>query len=75
VGVVLQTSEAGGNDAIHPFADAFMTTGMPMLITDARQSDNPIAYANLIVQFTHPAFSQRFQCLSRCRRQLRPRRG
>ena len=46
MGVVTQTSEASGDDAIHPFAAAFMTTGMPMLITDARQSDNPIAYAN-----------------------------
>jgi PAS domain S-box-containing protein len=46
VGAVPETSEASGDDTIHPFAAAFMTTGMPMLITDARQSDNPIVFAN-----------------------------
>ena len=43
--------------------------------TERKYSLAPASKADLVVQFTHPAFSQRFQCLSRCRRQLRPRRG
>ncbi len=35
-----------GDDNTHPFAAAFTSTGMPMLMTDARRKDNPIAFAN-----------------------------
>lgn len=44
--VVTRAQKGNAQDPSHPFAAAFTTTDLPMLITDARQRDNPIAFAN-----------------------------
>ena len=44
-------------------------------LSDHQKKSHFETLANLIVQLTHLAFSQRFRCFHRCRRHPRPRQG